>query len=168
MELHFAERYADKIVAALQPMCERIAVAGSIRRRRAVVNDIDLVIEPKTGQVQNIKGRCEETRAAVLMNGELNYEVLLPGNIRLDIFFARPVVEDLLDPKPANFGSILLCRTGSRDHNVWLIGEAKRRGVAWLPYEGVMRAGRIVAAETEEEIFRAIGVEYVKPEHRER
>jgi DNA polymerase/3'-5' exonuclease PolX len=37
-----------------------------------------------------------------------------------------------------------------------------------LPYEGVMRAGRIVAAETEEEIFRAIGVEYVKPEHRER
>lgn len=171
MELNKARNYAEKIVAALSPMAKRIEIAGSIRRNKPMVGDIDLVIEPKPGQLHAIKQRCLTGTLTsgnmVMMDGEMNFIMML-GTVQLDIFFARPAVPDLFNPKPANFGSLLLCRTGSKEHNIWLIGEAKARGLAWLPYEGVVKDGRVVAGETEEDIFRALRLEYVKPENRER
>jgi len=170
MHLRNADMTAHVVVETLRPLCERIAVAGSIRRRRPSVNDIDLVIEPKAGKLAAIKERCQKSKPIVLIDGDLNYQIVLPApfGIQLDIFFARPAVEDLFAPKPPNWGSILLCRTGSVAHNIWLIDQAKAAGVAWLPYEGVLKDGRIVAAETEEDIFSAIGVGYVTPDNRER
>jgi len=161
-----ARDYAEKIVEELRPMCERIEIAGSIRRQCPEVGDIDLVIEPKRGQMHAIKSRCLRGGPMVMADGDLNYLLMLVGNVQLDIFFARAQVDDLLAPKPPNFGTILLCRTGSKEHNIWMISKAKAAGVAWLPYEGVLMNGQIVASETEEEIFRMIGVEYVKPENR--
>ena len=167
IELNKARKYAEHIVGELAPMCTRIEIAGSIRRRKPMVGDIDLVIEPKPGQLRGIKQRCLQGGPMVMADGELNYLLMMVGNIQLDIFFARPAVPDLLDPRPPNFGSILLCRTGSKEHNIWLISQAKANGCAWLPYEGVMKNGRIIAAETEQDSFKEIWINYVKPEHRE-
>lgn len=168
MELAKAERYADKIAAELAPMCDRIEIAGSIRRRRPNVGDIDLVILPKSGQIPAIKARCLRTQGQILMDGDQNFLFLLPGGLQLDIFFARLAIPDLFSPKPPNFGSLLLCRTGSKDHNIWLVQKAWPHGCRWLPYEGVHRDGRIIASETEEEIFTALGLAFIPPEKRER
>lgn len=168
MPIAKAQAHADRIVSELAPMCERIEIAGSIRRRRPFVGDIDLVILPKAGQLQSIKQRCLRSQPQVLLDGEQNFVLLLGGNVQLDIFFARGPVPDLIAPKPGNFGSLLICRTGSKDHNIWLVQKAWPQGCRWLPYEGVQRDGRIIAGETEEEIFTALGLSYLPPERRER
>lgn len=167
MELGKARRFAEQVVSELGPMCDRIEIAGSIRRRKQEVGDIDLVILPKPGQIRAIKERCLRNGPSVMADGEVNF-LMMVGNVQLDIFFARPAVEDMFAPKPSNFGSLLLCRTGSREHNIWLINQALKAGCHWLPYEGVQRDGRIVAGETERDIFREIGMDFIPPEKRER
>jgi DNA polymerase (family 10) len=173
VNLREAWNLADVIKAELAPLCERIEIAGSIRRGRPEVNDIDFVILPKPGQKDAIKARCEK-RCAVVKDGEQNYIVRLPesGKFRgfqIDIFFARPAVADLLQRKPGNFGTLFLCRTGSTAHNIWLVYYAKTRGMAWHPYEGVKDAeGYVIASETEEAIFDMLGLDFVPPAVRER
>jgi DNA polymerase (family 10) len=176
MNLATALPLAERIEKELLPMCERTAIAGSIRRRRENVNDIDLVILPKPGQLDAIKARCEQ-RCLVVIDGPQNYIVRLPHGERrseldgfqVDIFFARPAVKDLLQTVPGNFGTLLLCRTGSKDHNIFLIEHAKRMGLSWNPYKGVLDPeGYVLASESEEEIFKALALEFVPPGRRER
>jgi DNA polymerase (family 10) len=107
-------------------------------------------------------------RNQVISDGRQNMIVRLPNGVQLDVFLARPREQDLLETRPGNFGSLLLCRTGSREHNIFLIEEAKKHGLTWQPYEGVKDAtGRIIASEEEEHIFQALGLEFVPPAFRE-
>lgn len=172
MKLERATIIADKVVTALRPLCERIEIAGSVRRARPEVNDVDLVLLPRPGQTAAIKARCRE-RCAQVTDGEQNsiFRLQLPDltTLQLDLFFARPASADLLESTPGNFGSILLCRTGSKEHNIWIVEHAKRLGLTWQPYRGVVdAAGRVIASETEAEIFRALELQFIPPESRER
>lgn len=171
MNLARARNIADKIVMELSPLCERIALAGSIRRARPWVNDIDLVIRPRPGQLQAIKERCAQ-RCAVVTDGQQNciYRLRLSDQteLQLDIFFARPAARDLLTATPGNFGSLLLCRTGSKEHNIFLVEHAKRLGRVWQPYAGVFAGEECLAADDEGEIFTALDLEFIRPEDRER
>lgn len=172
MKLERAIRIAHKIAAALQPLCERLEIAGSVRRARTVVNDVDLVLLPRPGQTDAIKARCRE-RCTPVTDGAQNsiFRMQLPDltQLQLDLFFARPASADLLERVHGNFGSILLCRTGSKEHNIWLVEHAKRIGLEWAPYRGVLdAAGRVIASETEVDIFNALDLQFIPPEGRER
>ena len=161
-----------KIQEQLAPMCEQIEIAGSIRRARAAVNDLDLVILPKSGQRDVIKARFA-SRCAPVTEGEQNciYRLQLADRtqFQVDVFFARPAADDLLQTVPGNFGSLLLCRTGSKEHNIFLVDHAKRMGLRWNPYHGVCAVdGRVLASETEVDIFQALDLEFIPPERRER
>lgn len=184
MKLHPAITLAERIVRELAPACDRIEIAGSIRRARSEVNDIDLVILPKLGKLDAIKQRCKE-RCRVISDGRQNFISALriaPGEeFQLDIFFAKRPESDLLESKPGNFGSLLLCRTGSKEHNIKLAQLAKDRDMAWKVYQGLFAGGawelqgqesvyvggQIIASETEEDIFKALGVPFVPPVLRE-
>ena len=171
MNLIRAQQLAEAIVAKLAPHCLRIEIAGSIRRRRAHVNDIDLVLLPRPGEreaiLYRIRGACP-----VVTEGEQNciYRMpLKPGEeFQLDLFFARPPVADLLGSTPGNFGTLLLCRTGSKEHNIHLVQHAKQQGLLWRPYAGVFRGEDCLAAEDEAGIFTALGLDFIPPEQRER
>ncbi len=172
MKLTRAQGIAEKIVVQLAPYCERIEIAGSIRRARPEVGDLDLVILPKPEQLHAIKTRCAQ-RCAVVTNGEQNciYRMELSDHsqFQLDIFFARPATRDLLNTAPGNFGTLLLCRTGSKEHNIFLVEHAKRHGLRWNPYRGVIDgAQNVIASETEADIFKALELPWIKPEDRER
>lgn len=167
MPLGKAEAVADQIVAALRPFCDRIEVAGSIRRQRPDVGDIDLVILPKIGKLEAIKARCSRPGITVLSNGQQNYLFVWHG-IQIDIFFSRPEERDLLDVRPGNFASLLMCRTGSKQHNIWFCKEALDRGCFWDPYQGVYRGKELLPCETELDLYHAIGRDYIEPEARER
>lgn len=172
MKLELSLILADKIIAALRPLCERIEVAGSIRRRRPEVNDIDLVLLPRPGQTETIKDRCR-ARCHQVTDGPQNaiFRLQLPDltPLQLDLFFATPPSRDLLTATPGNFGTLLLCRTGSKEHNIFLVEHAKRLGLIWKPYAGIFdAAGRCLAAELEAEIFTALDLSWIPPEQRER
>ena len=169
MILQKAQRMAETIVVELAPFCERITVAGSIRRQRPMVNDIDIVALPRIGQEQAFRDRCMQ-RASVVTNAPQTLVVILENKVQLDIWIASPKGSDLFEPRPCNYGSLLLVRTGSKAHNIHLINHAKSLGMTWNTYWGVFDyTGRnCVAADTEEEIFKALKLEFVPPEKRER
>lgn len=181
MKLEPARHFAELIKGILAPFCEKIETAGSIRRQRENVNDIDFVLLPKYGQTMALRERCKQ-RCRVVKDGPQNYIVAMPisaaqretlgmegWEVQIDIFIAHPGKRDLLQSVPSNFGSLLLCRTGSTAHNIWLVERAKANCMLWKPYEGVFDPeGYCVAAETEGEIFKMIGVDWIEPERRER
>ena len=166
ISLSTARKYADKIVAELQPYCHQVEIAGSIRRNCPMVGDINLVILPK--DLAGLKARCKMT-CVVKMDGYENFIVETPRGVQIDIFFARPESNDFFSPMPTNWGSLLLCRTGSKDHNIFLVEHAKKQGLRWSPYQGVFDKDlNLIASKTEEDIFKALGLDFIEPQLRER
>jgi len=162
-----AEAIAAKIIEVLSPHCKRIEVAGSIRRKRPTVRDIDIVAWPRDRAA--IDAILVE-RCAIISSGPQITAATLRDGTHLDVFYAMDErnIGDLFTPRvfPSNWGSVLLCRTGSLRHNIFLVEHAKTLGLKWAPYDGVMRGGVCVAAESECAIFDALGLEFVPPEER--
>lgn len=161
-----AQRLADRIVAQLQPFCLGITVAGSIRRCCPVVNDIDLVLIPLDLAV--LRERVLRN-ATPIQDGPLNLLVRLENGFQLDIFMAHAGKADLLGTTPTNFGSLLLCRTGSKEHNIKLASRAHSLGLKWKTYDGIFDGlgnGRLIASATEHDMFAALQMDFVPPEHR--
>ena len=156
MELNEARRLSQEIVGQLAPYCERIEVAGSIRRRMLFCRDIDIVLIPlNQGQLAVAIQALGEARRA----GKAIQERLYRG-VQVDLYFATP----------ETWATLLLIRTGSIKHNVKLTSLAKRRG--WHLYasgRGLFNEdGQRIAGDTEKSFFEALGLPYAEPWERER
>jgi DNA polymerase/3'-5' exonuclease PolX len=160
-----AQVYARKIVHELTPFVSRIAIAGSIRRQRPECHDIDIVCVPK--DLQGLRRRTLQN-ALELCCGEQVFRVETSIGIQVDIYFAHDGKPDLFRPLPTNWGTLLLCRTGSAQHNIKLCQQAAKLGLKWDPHHGVFdHAGDCLGAATEEEVFAALETFYLAPERRE-
>ncbi|MBX3747299.1 MAG: hypothetical protein KF833_18475 [Verrucomicrobiae bacterium] len=166
MTLAFAERCVERLAARLQPFSERMAVVGSIRRRRAEVGDIDLVAIPKVEQEPDLLGTVVTQRN--LLAAEVGswcqaegWPLTKDGSSYLS-WIARGVQVDLWFATPAIWGSLLLCKTGSKEHNVWLCMRALDLGGKWNPHHGLYLDGRVVG-EDEALIYRALGLPFLDP-----
>lgn len=158
IELRRAGLIADLIVQKLTPHCERIEVAGSIRRKRPWVHDIDIVLIPK--DLWNIHAVIMQlcSPALMKMSGKMIVRADI-GNIPADFYFATS----------ERWATLLLIRTGSTEHNIELATMAKKKG--WRLHasgEGLFNElGERIGGDSEESIFRALGLTYVPPEKRE-
>lgn len=152
-----ARATADRLVAAFTPHCARIEIAGSVRRGRPQVNDLDLVIQPRdtSNLAVAVAQAADETRR-ITMYGSI-WQVVVNGII-VDLYLARP----------EQWGMILLARTGSKTHNIKLAVKARRRGMA-LKYDGgyIQAGARRVACPTEQAVFHALGMAWREPACRE-
>jgi DNA polymerase (family 10) len=169
MPLAEARALAESCARVVGQFCSRVEIAGSIRRGRPICGDIDLVAMPKSDQAWldliqrvNVKLRMEA-------GGDENIVAIhREGGWQLDIFRAREGEKNLFgEQDPSNWGSLLVCRTGSKEHNIHLCNRAAERGLKWSPYRGVIKAGRIIASETEADIFKALGLSWLDPSKRE-
>ncbi|HXG49095.1 MAG TPA: hypothetical protein VNO52_15835 [Methylomirabilota bacterium] len=187
MDLRAAYDLSLRIKAELAPFCEQIEVVGSIRRARPHVNDIDIVVLPKPGAREALLARAT-ARTTVISSGPDIAMLRLKSGAQLDLYFARGREPDLLDTQPSNWGSIVLCRTGSKAHNIFLAQRAQEMGLKWETMRGIVVAeagqrgsgpsgqrsaldlpvGKVIASETEEEIFSALNLEWIPPVCRER
>lgn len=178
MRLALAEHYALKIVEWLEPFCTQIEIAGSIRRKRPECNDVDIVCIPKLERVTDLMGSTGEVRNLVL--GELVRYVRQskggavwrngtePKEDASNLLVKLPKCElDLWCATESSFATRLMCRTGSREHNIWLAERARSRGHHWNPYRGITRAGELRVTHTEEDLYEALGLEFIPPRHRE-
>lgn len=153
--LETAQKVADAVVKHLSPHCLRIEVAGSIRRRKAWVNDIDLVLIPKDPwELHNAIGQLGPTK----MSGAKICRTEVQG-IQVDIYFATP----------GTWATLLLIRTGSEEHNRRLATLAKNKG--WHLHasgEGLTNGnGERIAGDTERSIFEALNMKYKDPWERD-
>ncbi len=160
MQLNHAIEIAERVKSQLAPHCERIEIAGSIRRRKCVVGDIEIVAIPKPYDVGLFaSGIAPIVSAWPKVRGELPCKYtqrLLPEGIALDLFFATA----------ENWGLIYAIRTGSADysHRVLACGWVRN---GYKSVGGMLtRDGVAVAVPEERDLFRLSGVPWVEPENR--
>jgi DNA polymerase (family X) len=173
MILRDAYKLAITIREQLAPFCERIEVAGSIRRARELVNDIDLVAQVRDATA--FRARLV-ARTEIIREGEAFTSVRLKDGTQLDIFFAHGETRDLVDATPTNWGSVLLCRTGSKEHNVYICQRAHELGLKWETMRGIVvvdespgrKPGQLIASASEGDIMAALNLEFIPPAMRER
>lgn len=160
MKLEQALEIAENVKALLAPHCERIEIAGSIRRKKPDVKDIEIVAIPKPYDI----GLFESGIATIVnqwqkVKGELPCKYtqrILPEGIKLDLFFAEP----------GNWGLIYAIRTGSADYSHKVLAKGwVRRG--YKSKEGYLVAnGKQINVPEEEDLFKLIGAKFVAPELR--
>ncbi len=167
MPLARARALAEKIVAELAPHCDRIEIAGSIRRGRPDCGDIDLVCIPKAGRMSAITERCQRS-GSLLKHGSQYVVFVLANGFQLDLWLAHNGGGDMFAPEPPNFGVLLLARTGSAMHNVWIAQTAQAAGLHFNPHKGILRGREVIASAEEADIFTALGLDWIAPERRER
>ncbi len=160
MPLGIAMALADEVVRALKklPEVQRIAAAGSLRRRKETVRDIDILVTstyPKRVMDRFVKfGFVAQVQA----HGETKSSVRTSQGVQIDL----RVVE------PDSFGAALVYSTGSKEHNIKIRSLANRKGLMVNEY-GVFRlkGNRRVAGKEEEDLYRALGMVWIPPELRE-
>lgn len=167
MELEKARAIAESIVDLLRPACDRIEIAGSIRRRKPWVNDIDMVCIPNN---QGQLAYALQTLGKVKMSGA--------KIIRVAMGFTKHIDLDVYIATPETWATLLLIRTGSAVHNIRLCMRARNMGMKLhADGSGLFRIGAIksdnvdhevrIAGDTEESIFTALGLPYEIPEQRD-
>jgi len=151
---------AEALLRLMQglPEVEHAALAGSFRRRRATIGDVDLLVA-STEPAPVIETFCTHGRLQrVLARGDTKASILLQGGLQVDL---RVV-------PPESFGAALQYFTGSKQHNVHLRGLAKEKGFKLNEY-GVFRTsdGVKVAGKSEEEVYAVFDLPCFPPELRE-
>ena len=144
---------------------ESITAAGSLRRGRDTIGDVDLLVTMKPGhdkqaEVDNVADYIEKYPGidTHLARGENKVSVRLGSGLQVDVRLL----------KKGNFGAALMYFTGSREHNIVLRGRANDMGWTLNEYAlTTLKGGRTVAGKTEEEIYSKLQLAYIEPELRE-
>jgi DNA polymerase (family 10) len=135
---------------------ERVEIAGSFRRRKETVGDLDLLV-------------CGGSADAV-MEAFVSYpeaaEVLGRGETKSSLKMRNGLQVDLRHVPAESFGAALLYFTGSKEHNIELRKIALDKGLSLNEY-GLTRGEKTVAARSEEDVYRALGLAWIPPELRE-
>ena len=160
MVLHEAEQYARAIVEYLKAGggggIDEIDVAGSFRRRKETIGDLDIVVSCQNpADVIARFGKFGEV-THVASQGETRSTVLLSSGLQVDL----RVVE------PAAFGAAMQYFTGSQAHNIELRKIAQAKQLKLNEY-GVFRGSKCISGRTEQAVYAALGLDWIPPEMRE-
>jgi DNA polymerase (family 10) len=154
-KLSVAEAEAEALVGFLRNG-GRVVVAGSYRRRRDTVGDLDVLVTAKDGAAVGDKLVGYENVTEVLAHGPTRTTVVLRSGLQVDI---RAVPEQ-------SYGAALLYFTGSKAHNIALRGLANEHGWKLNEY-GLFAGKRRIAGASEEEVYKKLGLAFIEPELRE-
>lgn len=155
-----ALKIATAALERLRPYCVRIEIAGSIRRKKTEVKDIEIVAIPKPfgiGLFEN--GIAMVVNQWVKVRGELPCKYtqrVLPEGIKLDLFFAEE----------GNWGIIYAMRTGSAEYSHRVLANGWVRQGFHSEDGYLYRNGAKYEVREEEDLFKLLGLMYVEPEER--
>jgi len=156
-----AAEIAAEAVAELKraAAAARIEPAGSLRRMRETIGDIDILAAAENGAAL----------IAALTGWKRVRRVLAAGDTKASVLIEAREGERQIDLRivaPKSFGAALQYFTGSKAHNVKLRGLAKDGGLKVNEY-GVFRGARMIAGRREEDVYKALGLPWIPPELRE-
>jgi DNA polymerase/3'-5' exonuclease PolX len=166
-----AKECADRLIETIKPFCDKVEIAGSLRRKKSIVGDIEIVCIPKTILVPKNLFEMEKIRSEKFIkiidglerikgnaeNGKY-FQRILPEGIKVDIFTATEI----------NFGLIYAIRTGSAEFSHKILANGWCRA-GYKSVEGKLtklHGGDIVPVEQEIDLFKIIGLNFVEPEKR--
>ncbi|MCH8067189.1 MAG: DNA polymerase/3'-5' exonuclease PolX [Nanoarchaeota archaeon] len=150
---------ADEIKNRLKKLnyVNRVEIAGSLRRRKETIGDIDILVTSKNPEkVKNFFTTMNDVEQ-VLAQGPTKSSIRLGG-----------VQVDLRVLQEKHYGAALLYFTGSQQHNIALRKIAIKQGMKLSEYGVFLKKGnRLVASKTEEECYKKLGLSFIEPEIRE-
>lgn len=151
---------AQELIAELRalPWVKQAEMAGSLRRMKETVGDIDLLVTaPEPARVTEAFVKLPQVQ-----------EVLARGDTKASVRHVEGIQVDLRVVEPQALGAALQYFTGSKQHNIRVRDLASRKGLKVSEY-GVFdeKTGRRIAGRTEEEVYQAVGLPYIPPELRE-
>ena len=149
-----ADRYVDHLKAVSG--VREVVVAGSYRRRKETVGDLDILVTCRKGSPVMERFVEYDEVDTVLSQGTTRSTVVLRSGLQVDLRVVAQV----------SYGAALYYFTGSKAHNVAVRTIAVKKKLKINEY-GVFKGKRRVAGKTEREIFRAVGLPYIEPELRE-
>ncbi|NIM27525.1 MAG: DNA polymerase/3'-5' exonuclease PolX [Gammaproteobacteria bacterium] len=156
--LMVARRTAAELLAYLEAVegVTQVTVAGSYRRGRSTVGDLDILVACRDGSP--VLSRFVEYAdvGQVVSRGTTRSTVILRSKLQVDL---RVVAE-------ASYGAALQYFTGSKAHNVAIRSIAAHEGLKVNEY-GVFRGSERIAGRTEKEVYASLGLPYIEPELRE-
>jgi len=161
--INFARTAADRMVTHLRETANvgEISVCGSLRRWKETIGDIDLLVASDNASPIMAAFTSAPNVERILAQGDTKSSVIVERGLQIDL---RVV-------PAAAWGAALLYFTGSKEHNVRLRGFALRKKLLLNEYGlyrvGEEKTGTPVASRTEEDIYAALGMDWIPPELRE-
>jgi DNA polymerase/3'-5' exonuclease PolX len=158
MRLEEAKKRGECVIDELSHLIEKGEIAGSIRRKKSNVGDIDLVIQPKNEFMVLDKIKSILKKYGEITNGGTKViRVKSEDDVKIDCYLANE----------ENYEVILLIRTGSKEHNRKLAIEALKQGKKLNFARGLIdiKTNSLIS-NTEKGIFEALKLKYLEPEER--
>ena len=157
-KLAVAAQYAESLSAFLKaiPGVGQVIVAGSFRRMRETVGDLDILVTAAADSPVMQHFTAYDEVAEVLSAGSTRASVVLTSGLQVDL---RVVAQ-------AAYGAALCYFTGSKAHNIAIRRLAQKRGLKVNEY-GVFRGSARIGGEDETSVYRSVGLPFIPPELRE-
>jgi len=168
MQLERAKAIAEEVKRLLEPVCEKIVIAGSIRRRKPYPNDIELLCIPKYVDGVDMLDAKIQTMIHLDMLGyrlnKLGSKVYGPKN-KLLVHIESGIGVDIFSTTEECWPVALVVRTGGERTNKEIAFRAIERGMRFHAYgRGFTRAdGSELICQSESDVFRAVGLAYREP-----
>lgn len=169
--LAFARERAEKLLVHLRPACERIAVAGSLRRGKSTIKDIELVVIPRGRELWDLlddrllQGKIEK---AVYGHKDGKPQYRWDGSKYRGFVWAGMKIE-VFATTPDNWGYIYWLRTGPHDANTALMTALKHKDAPFKFEGGYAVLGLIgerLPLREEMDLFNLCGLPYIEPHQR--
>ncbi len=138
-----------------QKFITKAIIAGSMRRMKETVHDVDILVITKD-EKKAIDFFTSLPKKRLLAKGPTKASIMLENGLQVDI--------RVLDPNL--YGSALNYFTGSKEHSVKLRKIAIKKGLKLSEY-GVFKSNKLIASKTEQDVYKALGLQYPEPELRE-
>ncbi len=168
---------AKELCVALAPVTERLIVAGSLRRRKLEVGDVEVLFIPKMITVPDglFDSKMVSQADLVLLDlmslnvigqrKNVNGSVMWGAKNKLAVHVASGIPVDLFTATAENWFNYLVCRTGSAESNMAICNAAIAKGWKWNPYGAGFTDthGNLVPVTIEREVFELVGLKYLEP-----
>lgn len=160
--------YAEKLRNDLAELCHQCEVAGSIRRQKAEVSDIEIVCIPRVKPKNRCMGGLFDDTFSQIVREKA--ERVVKGNTSgkyMQFITQEGYKVDLFMTTPEQWGVIYWMRTGSNEFNMKMLQLLKKRGYRCQGgYIYPMDNAKPVTTKTEQDVFNLAGIDFVKPENR--
>jgi len=158
LDLKTAMDAAYNIVAKLKKIKEvkSISPAGSLRRMKETVRDIDILVSSKAPQKIMDAFTALPDVKDIIAKGHTKSSIRTKDSIQVDV----RVVDE------ASYGAALMYFTGSKEHNIKLRQLAIKKGLKLNEY-GIFKGEKKIAGKTEDQMYKTLGLSYIEPELRE-
>lgn len=165
MELRRAQNFADELIQFLLPLCKRAEVAGSTRRKKPNVHDIEIAAIPES--INNLKNKLG--LHLMKMGGKNKTNPFIKAGDKYIQFRYKCEQIDLFLAEEDNWGLIYLMRTGSAAFSAHVLATWKKVTGGGYSENGYLHTadGKRVVTKDERDVFKLCRMEFVEPELRQ-